>query len=405
MNTQYLFRPETGSQVAFVSTYPPTECGLATFTQDLVHAVEAHDWQAKIISADHSERALHSDSRVICQIRREEPQDYLEAANLLNRSKVNVVCVQHEYGIFGGELGAYLLDFMDALQLPVITTLHTVVPNPSPEMKAVLQQVVSKSQGVVVMARTAVELLRKVYETPVHHVCVIPHGTPAPLNQPIEVAKRQLGLENLNVLSTFGLVSRGKGIEDAIRAMPAIVERFPNTVYLALGETHPKVKSQEGESYREFLVDEACRLGVEKNVLFVDHYLSLKEIQQYLNATDIYITPYLNPDQITSGTLAYAISAGCAVVSTPYLYAKELLEEGGGKLAEFRNPESIAQAVLSLLSDPSHLKLHRGLAKRKGAVMSWDLVGSGYANLFASFGRHAPTPEPPHYHLVGVAAS
>lgn len=390
MNHTNSLRIEYQPQVAFVSTYPPTACGLATFTHDLVTSVEKQGWRALVVSADHQEQSLPEDPRVIYQIRREEIEDYIEATEILNASSVSVVCLQHEYGIFGGEMGTHLLYFMDALRVPVVTTLHTVVPQPSPVMRNIMREVVCRSDAVVVMAHTAVELLRNVYGVAVDHVYVIPHGTPAPLSIQRGHAKAQIGLENQTVLSTFGLVSRGKGIEDAIRAMPAIVEKFPDTYYLVLGETHPKVRAHEGESYREFLKEEARRLGVQDHVRFVGHYLSLNEIQRYLRATDIYITPYHNPDQITSGTLAYAVAAGCAVVSTPYLYAKELLSDGGGMLAEFRNPGSIARAAITLLSDPDRLQFHKAVSAQKGAKMGWEQVGRNYAQLFRQFGR--PTP-------------
>ncbi|MCS7208726.1 MAG: glycosyltransferase, partial [Fimbriimonadales bacterium] len=298
-------------QVAFVSTYPPTECGLATFTQDVLQAVERHGWESVVISADHDSRINHPDPRVIYQIRREEDADYIEAAQLLNRSAAQAVSLQHEYGIFGGEMGDKVLTFLEHLRVPVVTTLHTVVPSPTPMMRTILRDLVRASDAVVVMAGTAVRLLDTVYNAPTHHVYVIPHGAPEPLPISPQEAKARVGMSGRIVLSTFGLVSRGKGIEDVIRALPAVAEQFPNVVYLVLGETHPKVRAQEGESYREFLMSEVERLGLRNHVVFVNRYLSLEDIRLYLRATDIYITPYLNPDQITSGTLAYAIAAGC----------------------------------------------------------------------------------------------
>lgn len=398
MNRTNSLRIEHQPQVAFISTYPPTACGLATFAQDLVIAVEKQGWRALVVSADHHEQLLPEDPRVIYQVRREEIEDYIEAAEILNASSISAVCLQHEYGIFGGEMGTHLLYFMDALRVPVVTTLHTVVPQPTQVMKNIMREVVSRSDAVVVMAHAAVELLRDVYGVATHHIFVIPHGTPAPLPIGRDHAKEQLGLDGQTVLSTFGLVSRGKGIEDAIRAMPAVVERYPSVRYLVLGETHPKVRAHEGESYREFLMEETHRLGVQNHVLFVGHYLSLNEIQRYLRATDIYITSYHNPDQITSGTLAYAVAAGCAVISTPYLYAKELLMDGGGMLADFRNPDSITRAAITLLSDASRLQYHQAVSAKKGANMGWATVGAGYAQLFGQFGRPAPiqltaTPE------------
>jgi len=376
-------RPE----VAFVSTYPPTECGLATFTQDVLNAVERHGWRGLVVSADHEDYIDHPDPRVIYQIRREEMGDYVEAAELLNRSQVRVVSLQHEYGIFGGEMGEYIIPFLRRLEVPVVTTLHTVVPRPTDVMRDILRKVVLHSDAVVVMATTAVHLLREVYEVPTDNVYVIPHGAPAPLPIAQQEAKALIGFSGRTVLSTFGLVSRGKGLEYVIRALPEVVKQFPKVVYLILGETHPKVRAREGEEYREMLMAEVERLGLQEHVVFENRYLSLEDIRLYLRATDLYITPYLNPDQITSGTLAYALAAGCVVISTPYLYAQEVLADGGGMLVEFRNPDSIADAILQLLSDPMLMRYHRAVAQKKAAMLSWDAVGRAYANLFERVAR------------------
>jgi glycosyltransferase involved in cell wall biosynthesis len=334
----------------------------------------------------------HPDPRVVYQLRREEESDYIEAARLLNRSDVRVVSLQHEYGIFGGEMGAHVLRFLEHLRVPVATTLHTVVPRPTEPMCAILQAIVRASDAVVVMAGAAVRLLDTVYNAPTHHVYVIPHGAPEPLPISPQEAKARIGMSGRTVVSTFGLVSRGKGIEDVIRALPAVVEQFPNLVYMVLGETHPKVRAKEGEAYREFLMDEAARLGVQEHVVFENRYLTLEDIRLYLRATDIYITPYLNPDQITSGTLAYAIAAGCVVISTPYLYAREVLADGGGMLAQFQNPASIADAMLQLLSDPVLMRYHRLVAQRKAAGLSWHKVGQAYTRLFERIGREVALP-------------
>lgn len=382
----------TRPQVAFVSTYPPTECGLATFTYDVLQAVERHGWEGVVISADHETRIAHPDPRVIYQLRREEVDDYIEAARLLNRSSARVVSLQHEYGIFGGEMGELVLTFLEHLRVPVVTTLHTVVPEPTEPMRRILKAIVRASDAVVVMAGTAVRLLESVYDAPTHHVYVIPHGAPEPLPISVQEAKARIGMSGRIVLSTFGLVSRGKGIEDVIRALPMVVEQFPNLVYLVLGETHPKVRAREGEAYREFLLSEVERLGLQQHVVFENRYLSLEDIRLYLRATDIYITPYLNPDQITSGTLAYAIAAGCVVLSTPYLYAREVLADGGGMLVQFNNPASIADALLQLLSDPVLMRYHRLVAQRKATGLSWNKVGHAYARLFERVGRERELP-------------
>ncbi len=383
---------DTRPQVAFVSTYPPTECGLATFTYDLLEAVERQGWSGLVISADHEQRTEPPDRRVLYQIRRERVGDYVEAAELLNRSNVRVVSLQHEYGIFGGEMGEYIIPFIRRLEVPLVTTLHTVVPRPSDMMRDLLRKIVIHSDAVVVMAHTAVRLLRTVYDLPVHQVYVIPHGAPAPLLMSPQEAKAKLRLTGRTVLSTFGLVNPGKGIEDVIRALPTIVQHFPNVLYLVLGETHPKIRAREGEQYRQMLEAEVKRLGLERHVQFVNRYLTLDEIRLYLRATDLYITPYHNPDQITSGTLAYALASGCVVISTPYLYAQEVLGDGGGMLVQFHDPASIADAVVQLLADPALLRYHRAVAQRKSAGMSWEAIGRAYAQLFERLGRPLKYP-------------
>lgn len=399
------------SEVAFVSTYPPTECGLATFTQDVLNAVEKHGWRGLVVSSDHEDYFDHPDPRVIYQIRREQMSDYVESAELLNRSMVRVVSLQHEYGIFGGEMGEYVIPFLRRLEVPVVTTLHTVVPRPTDAMRDILRKVVLHSDAVVVMAQTAVHLLREVYDVPIGNVYVIPHGAPEPLSIAQSEAKSLIGFAGRTVLSTFGLVSRGKGLEYAIRAMPEVVKRFPDVVYLVLGETHPKVRAREGEVYREMLMAEVERLGLQEHVVFENRYLSLEDIRLYLRATDLYITPYLNPDQITSGTLAYALAGGCVVLSTPYLFAREVLADGGGLLVEFQNSESIAHAILRLLSEPALMRYHRSVAQQKAQVLTWDAVGRAYADLFHRVGRlpkHPfsvvePAGEPPYAHERAVS--
>jgi len=270
---------------------------------------------------------------------------YEEAANYINRSPADLVCLQHEFGIFGGLEGFGLQRFFAQLNKPVITTLHTVVPNPEPRMRAGIRELARHSQRLVVMNALALSTLQSDYGLAREKLDLIHHGAPPPALTTRAELKARFDLSGRRVLSTFGLVSRGKGLEHVIQALPEICRQHPNTVYLIVGQTHPSAQQQEKESYREELRELAKSLGVAQAIQFVNKYLTKEEIKHYLALSDIYITPYLNPHQICSGTLAYAMAAGKAMVSTPYLYAKFLLDNGRGLLVDFRRPQEIARAA------------------------------------------------------------
>jgi len=264
----------------------------------------------------------------------------------------------------------------------VVTTLHTILPNPKPSQRRIIRALVSRSDATVVMLGEGRKILREVYNLDVSRTHVIHHGVPVFPNGDREEAKRRLGLEGRLVLSTFGLISEGKGIVYMILAMPQVVRRFPNAIYLVVGETHPKIKALYGERYREELERLVKALGLEKHVRFENRYLPLEDLILYLTATDVYVTPYLNPQQATSGTLAYAIGAGRACVSTPYLYAKEMLGDGRGALAEFRSPKSLARRVIEVLSNPALKARMEREALELGLRMTWPEVGRQYLELF-----------------------
>ena len=371
-------------KVAYISTFPPRECGIATYTSDLVEAIsQLYVTQSPTIIAINDRGGYYNyPPQVGFQIDREDVDTYIEAAEYVNRSDIDIVNLQHEYGLFGGVWGEHILAFLERVEKPVVTTLHTVLPEPTPNAHRVLEGVLRFSEHVTVMARVGMRILEQVYLTFGDKTQYIPHGCPnVPFISSVPV-KKGLGLEDRVVLSTFGLISRGKGIEYAIRALPPIVKAEPEVLYLVIGETHPEVRKHEGESYRQSLMDLVGDLGIERNVRFVNRFLEKSELISYLQATDVYILPYPNEDQISSGTLLYALSTGKAIVSTPFLHAEEVMSEGAAMRCEFRVPESIADSVINLLQfGDVHDKLERR-AYQYSREMIWPNVGMRYVNLF-----------------------
>ena len=371
-------------KIAYVGTYPPKECGIATFTLDVVNSTDLSGWRSIVFAVDDAAPSEpHPDSKVVYTIEKENRADYARAAKLMDKHRVSLLSVQHEYGIFGGDHGEYILDLIRAVTMPVAVTLHTVLPSPSEPQRRILKEMEAHVACFVVMAHKAVELLQDVYGIAPGKIRFIPHGAPNAPFHAESAAKAKLGLEGRRVLSTFGLISPNKGIEDAIAAMPAVVEKEPQATYLVLGQTHPVVKRKEGEWYRESLVKQVQDLGLTRNVKFVDKYLTLQELIDYLLATDIYITPYYaNPHQITSGTLAYAMVTGKVIVSTPYLYAEELLAEGRGFLYPFRDSAKLPEVIGRLLTDDGLYEATRRKAYEYGRSMTWQAVGIQYTKLF-----------------------
>lgn len=371
-------------KVAYISTFPPRECGIATYTNDLVDAISRlYVTQSPTIVAINDRGGYYNyPSLVGFQIDREEVDSYTEAAEYVNRSDIDIVNLQHEYGLFGGVWGEHILAFLERVEKPVVTTLHTVLPEPVPDAHRVLEGVIRFSEHVIVMARVGIGILEELYLTFGDKVQYIPHGCPnVPFISSVPV-KKGLGLEDRIVLSTFGLISRGKGIEYAIRALPPIVKAEPKVLYLVIGETHPEVRKHEGEIYRQSLLDLVEDLGIVGNVRFVNRFLEKSELINFLQATDIYILPYPNKAQISSGTLLYALSTGKAIVSTPFLHAEEVMSEGAAMRCEFRDPESIADSVINLLQfGDVHDKIERR-AYQYSREMIWPNVGMRYVNLF-----------------------
>jgi glycosyltransferase involved in cell wall biosynthesis len=370
-------------EVAYVSTYPPRKCGIATFTADLVNSTSqlAKLKGQTVIPIDGRRSFNCINGQIQPKIGRDFPEDYEFMASLLNKSSVDVVNLQHEFGIFGGESGSYICGFLEKLDKPVSTTVHTVLPDFEEPAKKVFEQVVSCSDAIVVMNQTTKDLLTK-QGVPSRKLKLIPHGCPDIPRVPSEEAKNGLGLKDKVVLSTFGLLSRGKGIEYVIDALPKIVEREPKVVYYVLGVTHPQVRSYEGESYRNMLIRKAKDLGVGSHVRFLNRFLSKAELLNYLQATDIYITPYLSPNQVSSGTLSYALGAGKAIVSTPYLHAKEALGDGRGLFCEFKNSESIAEKTIQILEDVDLRESLQDQAYLYSREFTWPLVAKKYLALY-----------------------
>jgi len=323
------------ARILFLSTFPPQECGIATYTRALIRGIETvhPDGVCHVaVPLDGNQPVLPFGKRTFLTFGGQTPEYYREVAEKINRSDYDVVWLQHEFGLFSGDCGSNVLELCGALKKPLITTLHTVMENPPEPYREITRELVRLSETVTVMVDIARGLLAKWYDVPVDKVVKIHHGLPnVPFRRSSAVKRPEL--QEFNVLGTFGLLSSGKGIEYAIEAMPAILERFPNTVYMVLGETHPKVKQAEGESYRMRLKAQAREMGIADRVQFVDRYLSLEQIIHFLQATDVYLTPYIGRNQISSGTLAYALSCGKAIVSTPYLYAQEVIGDGRGRFA------------------------------------------------------------------------
>ncbi|HHV29006.1 glycosyltransferase family 4 protein [Acetivibrio mesophilus] len=374
--------------IAFLSTYPPRECGLATFTDDLVREldkVEIID-NPKVIAV--SDNDYNYSSRVIMELSQHDRESYTKIAKDINNSDIDLLVIEHEYGIFGGECGEYILDLVDNIQIPFILTLHTVLPSPSEKQKEILKDLGKKSAKIVTMAKNTIPILEKVYDIDLSKIEVIHHGVPYKELESREELKKKFGFSGYNVISTFGLLSSGKGLEYGIEAIAKVAQKHKDIVYLVLGQTHPCVKREYGEVYREKLLEMVEQLGIKDYVRFVDKYLSKDEIMNYLQLSDIYMTPYLGKDQAVSGTLAYAVGYGRVIISTPYTYAQEMLAEGRGLLAEFRDSDSLAKHIEYVLGNPEAKKDMEERTLSLGKTMTWENVSDSYSKLFIDIIRN-----------------
>ena len=371
-------------RIAFIGNYLPRQCGIATFTTDLCEAIVTEYSKTTCIAlpVNDNEAGYAYPARVRFELKEKDIASYRRAADFLNINNVDLVCLQHEFGIYGGTAGSHILALLRELRMPVVTTLHTVLQEPDSDQRRVFVDVVALSDRLVVMSERGVAFLQEVYGVLPEKIDLIPHGIPdVPFVDP-SFHKDMFGVEGKIVLLSFGLLSRDKGIEKVIAALPAIVEQYPNVVYIILGATHPHVIQYEGESYRLSLQWMAHEQGVEGHVIFYNRFVSLEELVQFIGAADIYITPYLNPAQITSGTLAYTLGAGKAIISTPYWYAEEILAEERGVLVPFRDSEALAGQVIDLLDNESKRHAMRKRAYLFGRAMIWPQVAQRYMESF-----------------------
>jgi glycosyltransferase involved in cell wall biosynthesis len=370
-------------RLAILGNHLPRHCGIATFTTHIADALVTAlpDADTFVLAMNDAGRRHTYPSRVRFEIAEGDLASYRRAADFLNVNQVDVLSVQHEYGIFGGKAGAHVLALLRELRMPIVTTLHTVLSAPNPAQRAVIEELAHLSERLVVMSTSGADLLKRVHGISGDQIDLIPHGIP---RVPVDAAsKDRLGVDGKTVILTFGLLSRDKGIEYVIDSLPAILAVHPETVYIVLGATHPHVVEHEGEAYRLMLEARAQQLGVAGSMIFHDRFVSQDELTEFLSATDIYITPYLQPEQITSGTLAYAVGAGKAVISTPYIYARELLAEGRGVLVPWRDAAAVAQEVIALVSDQDGQREMRAKAAAYGVGMTWPAVAGRYVESFS----------------------
>src|SRR5271155_3708089 len=377
-------RPLLPSRVAIIGNYLPRRCGIATFTTDLCDAIHAEYGSTELLAlpVNDTEEGYSYPARVRFALSEENLASYRQAADFLNFSNIDLVCLQHEYGIFGGPAGAHILELLRGLQMPVVTTLHTVLREPNIDQRAVMAEIANLSDRLIVMSQQSADILEDVFHVSPDKIDLIPHGIPDVPFTDSSFYKDGFGTEGKDVLLTFGLLSPNKGIENVIQAMPSILSRHSNVVYMISGVTHPHILRREGDKYRLYLQDLAKELGVQDSVTFRNRFVSPKELVELIGGADIYITPYKHKGQVVSGTLAYALSAGKAIISTPYLHAIELLDEQRGVLVPFDDPQAIAEKTIELLDNGTARHAMRKRAYLYSRNMVWDRVAQQYMGSF-----------------------
>lgn len=375
--------------ILFMGTYPPRECGIATFTKDLVTAVDhrlSRVIDTGIIALNRNGVNIYNyPKKVQYEISDSDLNDYIEVAEQINaRPDVKLICIQHEFGIFGGDWGDHLLMFLEKLRKPVVVTFHSVLPSPDEKLYRVVKEIGKKVGEIIVMTQSGVDILREAYGIE-NKIFVVPHGIPTTNFEDQKKSKERIGYADRPVICTFGMVGPGKGYDDVIEAMPEVVKEFPNALYLIVGETHPNVRKESGEEYRNTMTERVKELGLENNVKFYNKYLNIDEIILYVKASDVYVCPPQNPNQITSGTLVYAMGCGRAIVSTPFLHAKDIVTPNKGLLAEFENPSSFSKAIIEILKDPARRKSMESHAYHETREMTWPNVALKYCGLFDGY--------------------
>ena len=376
--------PPLPVEVAVIGNHLPRQCGIATFTTDLCDAISAEYGTSSVtvVAVNDSKTGYGYPSRVRCEISQDDISSYRAAAGFLNSIGAGVVCLQHEYGIYGGSAGSNILELLRHLDKPLVTTLHTVLRNPDAAQRSVMQEIALRSDRLIVMSKHSSHLLQRVFNVPEEKIEVIPHGIPDATVAKPGICKESLASSGKTVLLTFGLMSPNKGFENVIAAMPRILSRHPDVVYVIAGATHPHVRLREGDRYRLHLQALARETGVEQNVLFHNRFFSPQEMASLVDSADIYITPYCHEAQAVSGTLAYALGAGKAIISTPYWHAVELLDGGRGMLVPFQNPAAIADAAIELLDNDAMRAAMCRRAFLYARPMVWKRVAQTYMDAF-----------------------
>ena len=372
-------------KVLFIGTYVPKECGIATFTYDLLNSVsgEYNDVHCEVIAVNDPSEIYDYPAEVVFQIEKDKIEDYYRAADYINQSDIDIICLQHEFGLFSGNAGDYIFALLSSISKPVITTMHTVIQEPEPEYRISTEKLIQYSEKLVVMSQTAVEMLKDVYKAPDEKIEVIFHGVPdCPFNN-CEKYKKMLSLKGSPLVLTFGLLSQNKGVESMLDALPEVVNQYPDLIYLILGATHPTIKKKFGEAYRQYLKNKVSELGLENNVVFHDKFVEKEELCNYILASDIYASPYLSREQIVSGALTYAIGMGKAIVSTPYWYALEMLSDNRGLLVDFGDTDGFKKSLLHLIENPEECNNMRKKAYDFGRKMTWKNVGREYNIVFS----------------------
>src|ERR1017187_4139711 len=378
-------KPSLPSRIAVIGNYLPRQCGIATFTTDLCAAISAEYGTARLLAlpVNDTEQGYDYPERVRWSLAQDDVKSYQDAAEFLNFNNIDMVCLQHEYGIFGGPAGRHILHLLRGLKMPVVTTLHTVLREPDPDQMTVMKEIAELSDRLIVMSQLSAQFLQEIFKVPGNKIDMVPHGVPdMPFLDP-NFYKDRFGMEGKAVLLTFGLLSPNKGIENVIQALPQILSKHNNVAYIVAGATHPHILRREDDKYRASLQALAKEVGVESQVIFHDRFVSPEEMAEFIGAADIYITPYRYEEQVVSGTLAYALGAGKAIISSPYWHAIELLDDRRGALVPFQNHDAVAQKTIELLDTPAIRHAMRKRAYLFARGMVWKRVAQGYMESFA----------------------